>query len=64
MYADLLVTFYEKRGVVHADVWRRRFPDGRQRRLYVAHYTLDLPEGERAPRALLAALREAMAGPS
>jgi len=61
MYSDLLVAFSESDGVVRADVWRREFPGGRQRRLHVSRFTLDLPPGERAPAALLAALRAALA---
>lgn len=62
MYQDMLVVFSEHRTVVHADVWRRHFPDGRQRRLHIARYTLDLPPGAREPQALLAALQKALAG--
>jgi len=62
MYQDLIVVFSEHKDVVHADVWRRHFPDGRQRRLHIARYTLFVPQGERVPQALLAALGEALAG--
>jgi hypothetical protein len=62
MYEDLLVTFRERDGEVMATVWRREFPEGRQRRRQVAVYTLDLEGQPVTPGALLLALKDALSG--
>lgn len=63
MYEDMLVTFHEKSDQVVATVWRRTFPDGRQRRQQVSVYELQLGPGPVHPRALLTALHAAMSEP-
>jgi len=60
MYQSLMVTFSVRDGVTFADVYRKQYPDGRQRRFHVARYQLDLPQGEQGPQALLAALQRAL----
>lgn len=60
MYVDHLVIFWQREGTVHASVYERRFPAGRQRRMQVAKYTLGPADALPGPHALLAALDEAM----
>lgn len=60
MYTDMLIVFWQSRGLVHASVYERHFPNGRQRRYEVAKYTLGDPATLSSPGALLAALDEAL----
>lgn len=60
MYEDLIITFHQNSLGVQATVWRRNFPEGRQRRTFVQAYTLELDSAHPSPDELLQALREAL----
>lgn len=56
MWQDTLIVFWVARGLVHASVYERTYPNGRQRRFEVAKYTLGPASELVTPKALLAAL--------
>lgn len=55
-YQSTVITFWVAREEVHASVYYRTYPDGRQRRFEVAKYTLGPASELVTPRALLTAL--------
>jgi hypothetical protein len=62
MYQDVLIAIHHAGDEVRASVWRRHFPEGRQRRQQVATYVLrdlgPVPSPIQVVEALGVAMRE------
>jgi len=62
-YRDVLIVLAQSGEGYHASIWRRHWPNGRQRRIGVASYTLDVEAPDPSPEDLLRALIGALKRP-